>query len=418
MKTDIIVFLGPSLDLKQAKKILPDAMYLNPVQCGDIFKVCLLKPRCILIIDGLFEQTGAVWHKEIMFALESGVNVFGASSMGALRAAELFDYGMRGIGKIFEMVHSTEVVGDDEVSLPHLCGKGNFQSTITPLVNVRVTLKKAVDEKIIDSELAKRLIDDLKSKPYFKRRLFQLAKKHEKLLAWLEKNYIDQKELDAITALTEVAKQNFSNKANNLPYSYPFFIKRIYREIVSAPLKLSSGVDTSQNLSEIEIQVLQDYAKLMQMEHEITAHDATVFASIGLDSYPHKVADVIVDYKAYHAVEVVMSAAFEKILEKLLSLYVRIAAYLLRADNELNSELMQEFFNNFRKGCGLMTVEKTQEWIKKVGLKDNDGVQRFAASMFMFNYLSELNRFDVFSIPIKMDRIHWFDRAYKIMKGD
>ena len=34
------------------------------------------------LIDGFFENVASVWHKEILFALSEGVQVFGAASMG------------------------------------------------------------------------------------------------------------------------------------------------------------------------------------------------------------------------------------------------------------------------------------------------------------------------------------------------
>jgi len=40
-------------------------------------------------------------HHELLDALEEGVAVFGGASMGALRAAELWQHGMVGVGKIF-----------------------------------------------------------------------------------------------------------------------------------------------------------------------------------------------------------------------------------------------------------------------------------------------------------------------------
>ena len=40
--------------------------------------------RRIAIIDGYFERMAAVWHKEILVALERGIAVWGAASMGAL----------------------------------------------------------------------------------------------------------------------------------------------------------------------------------------------------------------------------------------------------------------------------------------------------------------------------------------------
>ena len=43
-----------------------------------------------------------MWHREILYAMSEGIHVFGASSMGALRAAELHGLGMRGIGTVFE----------------------------------------------------------------------------------------------------------------------------------------------------------------------------------------------------------------------------------------------------------------------------------------------------------------------------
>ena len=70
--------------------------------------VIQLKPRQIVLIDGSFNQTLAVWHKELVYALLQGVYCIGAASMGAIRAAELDRYGMRGIGKIYEMFRAGE----------------------------------------------------------------------------------------------------------------------------------------------------------------------------------------------------------------------------------------------------------------------------------------------------------------------
>jgi hypothetical protein len=65
-------------------------------------------PKQIVLIDGVFHQSLAVWHKEIVYALLAGVVCIGAASMGALRAAELHRYGMIGVGKIFEMYRDGE----------------------------------------------------------------------------------------------------------------------------------------------------------------------------------------------------------------------------------------------------------------------------------------------------------------------
>src|SRR4051812_32650349 len=112
------VFLGPSLPASEASQVL-EATYLPPVQQGDILRLLERKPKFIGIIDGYFETVPAVWHKEILFAMSSGVHVFGAASMGALRAAELHPFGMVGVGTIFEWYRDGMVSGDDEVAIRH-----------------------------------------------------------------------------------------------------------------------------------------------------------------------------------------------------------------------------------------------------------------------------------------------------------
>ena len=53
------------------------------------------------LIDGYFDGVPAVAHKEILWALDQGIRVLGAASMGALRAAELAPFGMEGVGAIW-----------------------------------------------------------------------------------------------------------------------------------------------------------------------------------------------------------------------------------------------------------------------------------------------------------------------------
>ncbi len=96
-------FLGPSLELETARGILGDAIYLPPLRQADLVSaIDRYRPSAVGIIDGYFLQDLSVWHKEILLALQRGIAVYGASSMGALRAAEMAPYGMRGIGRIYQ----------------------------------------------------------------------------------------------------------------------------------------------------------------------------------------------------------------------------------------------------------------------------------------------------------------------------
>ncbi|MEJ0097006.1 MAG: TfuA-like protein [Bauldia sp.] len=52
-------------------------------------KAVLAGASVIGLVDGVFENVASVWHKEILYALSEGVQVFGAASMGALRAADV-----------------------------------------------------------------------------------------------------------------------------------------------------------------------------------------------------------------------------------------------------------------------------------------------------------------------------------------
>lgn len=96
--TNIHIFTGPTMSADIILQELPGATVWPPVAEGDIYRLALQKPAIIGIIDGYFGNLPSVWHKEILFALKEGIHVIGSSSMGALRASELSDFGMIGCG--------------------------------------------------------------------------------------------------------------------------------------------------------------------------------------------------------------------------------------------------------------------------------------------------------------------------------
>ncbi|MBV7260308.1 TfuA-like protein [Erythrobacter crassostreae] len=175
------VFLGPSLPQKAASEIC-DAVYLPPVAMGDIYKI--VQTQCkpgdrIAIIDGLFEQVPAVWHKEILFAIDQGYPVFGASSMGALRAAELHPYGMIGVGRIYEAYRDGTIEDDDEVAVSHALREHGYRSLSTSMASIRFALEDALERQEIDPASAVALIDHAKKQHYFERNwgdLLEVAK--------------------------------------------------------------------------------------------------------------------------------------------------------------------------------------------------------------------------------------------------
>jgi hypothetical protein len=117
---------------------------LPPVRRGDI--PALLAgpeaPKRLAIIDGEFGQSLSVSVTELRDALDRGVEVWGASSMGALRAAECSVLGMRGVGWIYRHYATGAISADDEVAL--LFDPDGARTLTLPLVNVRWALALAV----------------------------------------------------------------------------------------------------------------------------------------------------------------------------------------------------------------------------------------------------------------------------------
>jgi hypothetical protein len=203
----IIVFLGPSLDLAAAEVILT-ADYRPPAKRGDLLRAAEEGASVIGLIDGVFHQESAVAHREILSAVKKGVRVVGASSMGALRAAEMDTLGMVGIGKIYRMYRSGELISDDEVALVFDPVSGLALSE--PLINIRFTLKRAQDEGIISTKEHDALIVAARAVFYPQRTYRSVIAKagdaistaaREQFLAWADTSSCDQKREDAIAAL-------------------------------------------------------------------------------------------------------------------------------------------------------------------------------------------------------------------------
>lgn len=161
----VIIFLGPSLPVSEARAIL-DAEYLPPAAMGDLYAALTKSPVAIGLIDGVFEQVPAVWHKEVLFALSKGVHVFGASSMGALRAAELSAFGMRGVGQVFEALASGELEDDDEVAVAHSPASHGFAPLSEAMVNIRFGLARAEKASVISRETHRALLPLVKAQFY------------------------------------------------------------------------------------------------------------------------------------------------------------------------------------------------------------------------------------------------------------
>lgn len=206
----VIVFLGPTLAHEAARREL-DAIYVGPAAQGDVYRAVREKPFAIGLVDGYFERLPSVWHKEVLWALSRGVHVFGSSSMGALRAAELAAFGMVGVGEIYQSFADGTLEDDDEVAVAHSDADSGFRAASEAMVNIRATLRSAAAARIIRGSTHDQLVRLGKSTFYPDRSYASLfaralaeglpSEEIEAARAFVLSQRVDQKRQDAIALL-------------------------------------------------------------------------------------------------------------------------------------------------------------------------------------------------------------------------
>jgi hypothetical protein len=207
-----IVFAGPSLPPKW-RPADPRLEWRPPVRQGEVYRAALSRPAIIGIVDGYFEIVPTVWHKEILWAMARGIHVYGAASIGALRAAELDSFGMRGIGRIYQDFRDGILVDDDEVAVLHGPEELGYPPLTEAMVNLRATFDAAVAGGVIDPAPASRLTDIAKGLFYKERSYDALleaaaaelpAGALRRLLEWLPQGRVDRKHADAEAMLAAI----------------------------------------------------------------------------------------------------------------------------------------------------------------------------------------------------------------------
>jgi hypothetical protein len=275
----IAFFVGPTLDAGVVQRSLPEAVVLPPAAQGDVFRACESGARVIAIVDGYFESVPAVWHKEILWAMSQGVHVYGAASMGALRAAELADFGMVGVGEIFERFRRGEYERDDEVAVIHGDAASGYRAMSVALVDIRATLDRAEREGVIDAELARRLLDDSKAAFYSERTWHRLAlaaerecplEQREQVSSWLFVNAVAQKKADARALLERLQRDRAEHQAPkrvDFHFEYTEFFRVAC--VRDGRWGEGAGLDRSEALlDELRLEGVERYAAAVQSARE------------------------------------------------------------------------------------------------------------------------------------------------------
>ncbi len=198
-----VVFAGPTIGAPRVLALLDGAEVRPPVAQGDVYRAVRSGPSAIGIIDGYFDGVPSVWHKEILWAMEQGIPVFGSASMGALRAAELDAFGMVGVGAIYEDYRDGRITDDDEVAVLHGPAELGFVALSEPMVSVRATVARARDAGVLDEGAAARVTDAAKALHYRDRTWEAVAQALDgdagvaAFLDWLPQGRLDAKRADA-----------------------------------------------------------------------------------------------------------------------------------------------------------------------------------------------------------------------------
>lgn len=232
-----LVFVGPSWPHAASALDRFGVEVFHPIVSGDLFAANLREGDRIGIVDGMFRQQPAIRHKEILTFLSRGIRIFGSSSMGALRAAELAPFGMTGVGGVYERFLAGQLDADDEVALAHADAEDHFLHLSEPLVNLTATIEQVVALNKMSSQEARAAIRILKKASYWDRGWHLLLKgalagasktRRLEIVQLCRSNYRDIKEEDARL----LARHLLGDDAPPLPQwtlSYTTFVKRLER---------------------------------------------------------------------------------------------------------------------------------------------------------------------------------------------
>jgi hypothetical protein len=166
----VIVFAGPSV-YGLTPDLFAGVQRRPPAACGDVTRAIRDGATTIALIDGTFETTASVWHKELLWALSRGVHVVGSSSMGALRAVEMQKFGMRGVGLVYRLYSRGSIIDDDEVALTYGPADLNYPPATEAMVNIRATLRRIRRLGLIGLE-TEQSITKLAKSLYYKERTY------------------------------------------------------------------------------------------------------------------------------------------------------------------------------------------------------------------------------------------------------
>jgi hypothetical protein len=163
---DLFVYGGPSLELIPSS-LLKYATLLPPIKRSDLEELMQShKPAFCFIVDGLFGANMSVTPTECRQLIENGWTICGCSSIGALRAADLWSMGMIGFGSIYYQYRLGYLKSDADVAVIYEETKaGNYKELTVSIVHLLFLLKHLQKVELIEQIQLNRML--LKAKRIF-----------------------------------------------------------------------------------------------------------------------------------------------------------------------------------------------------------------------------------------------------------
>lgn len=227
-----VVFAGPSIP-PDDRRGYADLVFRPPAQAGDVLRLLPDPPPSICIVDGYFGDRMAVMHKEILQAIASGVKVYGAASIGALRAAELETYGMIGIGRVFKAYRDGECLRDDAVAVTHGPAETGYALLSLAHIDIEATARALVRRRRISGTDRDTVLHASANIHFSERTWTSLssALNNPGLVDLFRASHVEQKRLDAIDAMRRVMRDyemgRVGTKTGCFPPATPAYSRQI-----------------------------------------------------------------------------------------------------------------------------------------------------------------------------------------------
>jgi hypothetical protein len=328
----VVVFAGPTIAAEDVRAVLPQAQVRPPVARGDLLGGGWSPSDVVVIIDGYFRERRSVGHKEILWLLDEGVEVIGAGSMGALRAAELAPCGMRGLGEVYRMYVDGEIDGDDEVGMLHGPAAMGYPAHTVALVNLRYATREATRTGMVPAEVGDRIVAATKALPFTFRTWPEIEQELDVRdrpalgpLKWMiTSGEWDIKLLDALTALRHVGEADAPTRPTS---ECP--IARMLAGHPSSRRTVVTGIGGNQRLAQ---QSRREYAPGRWMSNVDVLNAARLFDDRYPEIHERALTCLLTDLAAEHDLTLAGYAQLKLGVEQGSPLPVELASWLSESE--------------------------------------------------------------------------------------